>query len=213
MGCLVTRIRLLAVALGVVMGVMTAGCRASQPAATASRPSLENEIAAEMARVSAVPWSASRPLAWSDFKGAAPDSGSEGALTVYSLFHGMRCTGDTFNFQVTAGFLPIRSWVKATVVNDQNLANQTLAHEQTHFDLSEVHARRMRKYFAELYDPCGRTEAALEAGADGFIRGEAAAQARYDQETAHGRRGDVQRTWGERVRDDLASLVRYRRDD
>jgi hypothetical protein len=164
-----------------------------------------------MARVSAIPWSASRRLAWTDFKGSAPDSGAEGALTVYSLFHGMRCTGQTFEFRVTAGFLPARSWVKPSVLNNQELSTQTLAHEQTHFDLSEVHARRMRRYFAELYDPCGQTETSLEAGAAGFIRAEADAQTRYDQETAHGRRADAQRTWGERVRDDLASLVRFQR--
>ena len=58
-----------------------------------------------------------------------------------------------------------------------------LRHEQTHFDLTEVYARRMRRFFEELYNPCGRPEEELPDVGERFVREEADAQRRYDNET------------------------------
>ncbi len=169
-------------------------------------PPLEVELQNQMAAHDALRWSASRPLAWTDFRGVAPSVGGEGAQTAYSLFYGLRCTRNVFQFQVTAAFLPRESWVKAIVLASGVESRRTLAHEQTHFDLTEVHARRMRKYFAAFFRPCDRPSEQLREAGGRFVREEAEAQGRYDGETRHGLVAARQLAWSTDVAQQLAAL-------
>jgi hypothetical protein len=172
-------------------------------------PPLEAEISGQMAARGALRWSAARPLAWTDFRGTAPSGGMEGAQTAYGLFYGLRCTRDVFQFQVTTGFLPRDSWVKPSVLASADESRRTLAHEQTHFDLSEVYARRMRRYFADLFRPCDQPLDRWRAVAEKFVRDESSAQDRYDDETRHGLIADRQRTWTADVTDQLKELGKF----
>lgn len=166
---------------------------------------LRNQLAAH----GALAWSATRRLTWNDFQGIAPTRGDESALTSYSLFHGATCTGKTFEFRVVAAFLPRQSWVRAAVLASSVENSRTLRHEQTHFDLSEVHARRMRRYFSELFEPCMKTPEELDALAQRFVREESAAQRRYDEETSHGRVPKKQSEWESEVGRLLTSLEKF----
>jgi predicted secreted Zn-dependent protease len=104
-----------------------------------------------------------------------------------------------FDFRVIAAFRPRESWVKAAVLNDAVLRRSTLGHEQTHFDLAEVHARRMRGYFDGLADACRKSDRELTALARRLIEEEKAEQQRYDAETDHGIRSDRQAGWTDDV--------------
>jgi hypothetical protein len=196
--------------LGAIATVALGACSAAHPSSSVpSAGPLAATLATELTPLNAVAWSADRPLAWRDFQGQPPASGSEGALTAYSLFQALRCTGRSFEFRVVAAMLPHQSWVKPEVLASSALNARTLRHEQTHFDLSEVHARRMRKYFAGLYDPCGETEDRLRASADRFVQDEAAAQTRYDGETRHGLALDAQARWDRDTSERLAELREF----
>jgi hypothetical protein len=174
-------------------------------------PPLDVEISHQMAAHDAVAWSAARPLTWTDFRGAPPSGGTEGAQTAYSLFYGLRCTRDLFQFQVTAGFLPRTSWVKPAVLASADESRRTLAHEQTHFDLSEVYARRMRKHFADLFRPCDQPLDQWRAVAQQYIRDETSAQGRYDNETRHGLVAARQQAWSLDVAEQLRLLAAFAR--
>jgi hypothetical protein len=170
------------------------------------------EIERQMSLVSAIPWSADRRLTWEDFRGVPPAApGDEGARTAYSLFHGARCAGTRFEFDVIAAVLPRESWVTPTVLQNPALSLRSLRHEQTHFDLTEVHARRMRRFFRELVKPCGRSEIELHALADRFTREEALAQQRYDDETNYGRMAERQADWNAEAARQIASLRAFER--
>ena len=194
---------LLAIALCAV------GCATGGVTAPASGPALAATIKNQMAAHDALPWSATRRLAWADFQGIPPTRGDESALTSYSLFHGVTCTGRSFEFRVVAAFLPRQSWVKPAIVANPTESARTLRHEQTHFDLSEVHARRMRRYFSELFEPCMKTAEELGSLAERFVREESAAQRRYDEETSHGRVTRKQADWDAEVGRLLASLTKF----
>ena len=140
-------------------------------------------------------WSARRPLVWSDFQGPPPSEGSEGAKISYTVYSGWKCRGSVFEFRVIAGFRPRQSWVKAIVLNDSTQRRTILRHEQTHFDLVEVHARRMRRAFGDLVRPCALTDTALSALAERLSQEEKAEQRRYDTETNHGLLADKQAGW------------------
>jgi len=112
---------------------------------------------------------------------------------------------------VTAAFLPKQSWVKAVTLQDSVESPRTLRHEQTHFDVSEVHARRMRQFFLTFADPCERTDDQLSVLAHRFVTEEQAMQRRYDEETNHGLLGGKQTEWNRDIARQLAALSRYAR--
>src|SRR5262245_51785173 len=187
-----------------------AGCGPTKPPNAPSRSPLLATLEREMAPHEAVPWSASRRLTWDDFRGVPPAGEKERAAeTAYSLFYAVSCKGHTFDFQIIAAVLPRQSWVRPSVLTDAVQNSRTLRHEQTHFDLSEVHARRMRRYFAELSSPCMKSSSELEALSDRLIRDEAAAQRRYDEETSHGRLAQRQATWDADVAKQIAALGKF----
>jgi len=139
-------------------------------------------------------WS-TRRLTWDDFRGDPPTEGSEGAVTAYTIYSGWKCRGDAFEFRVVAGFRPRDSWVRAIVLRDTVQRHTVLVHEQTHFDLAEVHARLMRRAFRDLERPCRKSDRELSALADRLGQAEKAEQRRYDTETRHGLLGDAQARW------------------
>lgn len=161
------------------------------------RSALRETIDRQIADRAGVPWSASRRLAWDDFKGTAGEAAAaeEGAHLEYGLFYGVYCTGSRLDFEVITAMIPTDSWVRRTAIESPADNARTLQHEQTHFDLAEVHARKMRKYFAGMYEPCLRSNDDLASVADGFIQSESAEQKRYDDESRNGRRVDKQKAW------------------
>jgi len=192
------------------LGLVAGSCAGARTGPAGAQAPLADVVRREVASLGALIWSPSRPLTWSDFRGSAPAVESDdGARTAYSLFHGVRCTGARFEFRVIVAMLPDQSWVSPAVRADERVSAQTLRHEQTHFNLSEVHARRMRRYFAELYAPCDRSEQELAELANGFIRDEAQAQLRYEQETRNGRLPQAQSGWDGEVTRLLGSLGRW----
>jgi hypothetical protein len=108
--------------------------------------------------------------------------------------------------RVAALFLPARSWVKRHVLSSPRESARVLQHEQTHFDLTEVYARRMRRFFTELYNPCGLLDERLRESVDRFVKEEADAQRRYDDETGYGLKPDRQDAWTRDVAGMLAAL-------
>ena len=199
-----------AILVSVLAAGLTAACVPVSPAKGPAPSAFFAALDRELARHEAVPWSASRRLTWDDFRGVPPTSDPERAAeTAYSLFHALDCRGKAFEFRVVAAVLPRQSWVRPAILSNSAQNSRTLRHEQTHFDLSEVYARRMRRYFAELRDPCTKTESELEAQSDKLIRDEAAAQRRYDEETSHGRIAARQVSWDADVARQIASLDRY----
>jgi hypothetical protein len=156
-----------------------------------------------------IPWSADRLLTWDDFRGVSPVGGVEGARTVYLLSYEWRCRGIDFTFGVRAVVLPMRSWVKPHVLASVTESRRVLGHEQTHFNLTETYARRMRKYLRELYNPCGIVEDRLRESVERFVQDEAEAQQRYDEETGYGLKPQPQDRWNRDVAEMLMSLDSY----
>jgi hypothetical protein len=188
-----------------LVGTLLACAHAAAPSpARAPAPSLNDIVRGDLADDHAIAWSA-RPLTWSDFKGTPPTEGAEGAMTSYTLYSAWKCRGDEFESRVIAGFRPRQSWVKPVVLNDTTQRRTILGHEQTHFDLAEVHARIMRRAFGDVVNPCRKTDAHLTALAQRLGEEEKAEQRRYDAETNHGLLARQQAAWTIQTRRRLAA--------
>ncbi|MGH7821023.1 MAG: DUF922 domain-containing protein, partial [Candidatus Binatia bacterium] len=146
--------------------------------------------------------SPTRPLRWSDFRASAPRGGELNALSAWTIeTSGLRCDAPgSFHAGARAVFLPDQSWARAAP------SSALLAHEQGHFDLAEVYARRLRDRLRKEVAPlCPGSAAAAAAQRiyDEVLDAAEAESLRYDSETAHGQRLDEQRRWRKRISAEL----------
>jgi len=166
-------------------------------------------MAADLAADRAMPWSSTWRLVWSNFQGRPPTTGNEGARTAYGLYYAWSCKGNRFRFRVVAAFHPTRSWVKQAVVQSPTENARVLRHEQTHFDITEVYARRMRHQLSIIAAPCSASDAELKTIARRYVDEERRTQQRYDKESNHGLIENRQAEWNFEVATMLREVERW----
>jgi len=88
-------------------------------------------------------WNERRKLTWSDFQAEPPVQSAHAALTNSGINLDLRLENKEFNVKVHARFNPDKSWKRKDIENSEYL----LAHEQLHFDLTELYVRKLRKAF------------------------------------------------------------------
>ncbi len=97
-----------------------------------------------------ISWTESKKLSWDDFKATTPSDSNAVALTASGMTFSfsVRELNDkfvSFNAKVEAHFYPNKSWIINERANDF-----ILAHEQLHFDITELHVRKLRQQIAML---------------------------------------------------------------
>jgi len=152
---------------------------------------------------SVIAWTKLRKLQWRDFAMKTPPRSSDDSLSWVGFDASWTCDSARFLFQVRTTFDPSQSWVKPGSQNDA-----LLGHEQTHFDLTELAARRLRQQLAKLDDPCRSFMMMREI--DRAIAAERQVwekeQTLYDRETAYGTNAARQRFWERRTGERLDEL-------
>ena len=88
-------------------------------------------------------WSSCYKLKWKDFQSNIDTTSAYGAVSNPIINYKLRATEDTFTIEVTCFFIKSKSWSKFK--NSDTL----LIHEQGHFDIAELFARKLRKAFYE----------------------------------------------------------------
>ncbi|WP_353779295.1 DUF922 domain-containing protein [Winogradskyella sp. 3972H.M.0a.05] len=97
-----------------------------------------------------ISWSKARKLTWQDFK-AEPVTGTTAvALTASGITFGysvQKLNGSIVEFdaRISSHFYPEKSWVVKEHANDH-----ILRHEQLHFDITELHVRKLREAVSKL---------------------------------------------------------------
>lgn len=134
-------------------------------------------------------WSATRKLNWEDFRGVPENENPHHALTAANLAVEARCKDNKFYYEVKCVFLPGESWSK----NKQS--ERLLAHEQLHFDLTEVHARQLRKQLKELGLSCGNLKSELNTTVGAAFKAWKAEQDEFDKISRHGLDAQTQLAW------------------
>jgi len=171
-------------------------------------------------------WSLDRPLRWQDFRAPSePNAPSERvALTAASLAWrydykvdglGQDCSYRIRGVHAQAIFDPARSWVRPG-----HLADSVLAHEQGHFDITEMYRRKLEEGARELLGISTRCEG--ETYEEAMVSTKASAgermgvvykkiwddylafQQRYDDETRHGIVTESQQRWSHAIAAELA---------
>jgi hypothetical protein len=141
-------------------------------------------------------WNKTRKLTWEDYK-AAPDT-TEGyaASTTTYLNIDYTFTQNGFSFKIHSGFSKTRSW-------GLNKSANVLHHEQGHFDIAEIFARKLYRQMKE-YRYNNRTyKEDLTAIYDNIVAEKAKMQDDYDRETNHSLNRQKQKEWLKKIEDML----------
>ena len=152
-------------------------------------------------------WDADKKLEWSDFKGN-PDYLLDFVATTNSgMSHSYGIDGNGFldksTSSVLAHFYPTFSWYKPA---DTTAA--ILRHEQSHFDITEVYARKLRKRIQEFTFTANANEE-IKRLYEITENERREAQRLFDNETDHSRLQDQERIWVKRIRDSLEKYWVY----
>lgn len=160
----------------------------------------------------AIEWRNDFKLSWSQFKGTPKFNMSAVAVTASGITFGysVKETDNivtSFSTNVYAHFYPKRSWYKKEQSN-----KRILAHEQLHFDITELYARKFRAEIAQLIVSNDiRTQ--LKNVHESINKELAATQNRYDKETNNSLNQEFQDQWNVYVPKELAKLNAYKSKD
>lgn len=94
---------------------------------------------------------------------------------------------------------------------NKRAATYGLAHEQRHFDITEIYARKIRKMFREEVNRANIEE--VDERIEQYFREWEECQDRYDGETQHSLDTAMQAKWEQRIQQMLDELSAYKEDE
>ncbi|TCJ14491.1 DUF922 domain-containing protein [Flaviaesturariibacter flavus] len=139
-----------------------------------------------------IPWSVRRIVGWEDFQ-SAPVRGTEAvASTSTSLGLSYKIQDGELAYEISCNFSKSKSW--GLMRNDY-----ILAHEQGHFDITELSARRLHEALASYTYNRRTYKQDLTRIYNSIVQVKEQMQEQYDHETNHSRNRAVQAEWLDRI--------------
>ena len=148
-------------------------------------------------------WSADRKLTWKDFKAPPDKNSTNAALTSSSINVEFGYNNSGLKFNIKCRFDQNLSWGR--IKNEY-----ILAHEQGHFDIAEIHARKLNKLL-KAYKFNNRTVGQdVNKIYDMVMKEHHAFQSQYDLETNYSRDPAQQNAWKDKIEKVLEDLEAYK---
>ncbi|HSV89265.1 MAG TPA: DUF922 domain-containing protein [Bacteroidales bacterium] len=141
-------------------------------------------------------WDENHRLTWEYFQGAIDPNRNPNTQAVAKVMIELKTNIIDFQvqFEVNSYFAKDGSWTINTT------SNHILNHEQIHFDISELFARKLRKRLNELQGLTHRNiQQKVNAVYQEILSAHDAFQQRYDRETNHSNHHRKQEEWNEMV--------------
>jgi hypothetical protein len=153
-------------------------------------------------------WNIDYKLTWADFN-AEPDLGHSFAAITYS---GMSYSFSAdvinnqvkVNYEVNCFFVPNKSWVKSEYKSDVEL----LKHEQLHFDISELYARKFREQLSKM-SFTENVKVEISDLYEKITKEKIELQNEYDIETDHSVNILKQKQWEQKILIELQKRASY----
>ncbi|MCK0161981.1 DUF922 domain-containing protein [Allomuricauda sp. F6463D] len=151
-------------------------------------------------------WEKSKRLTWADFKGKVPPAAESAAITAsgisYSYSANLLHHEVHLDFEVNAYFYPNESWYRPELCNDN-----ILAHEQLHFDITELFARKMREKLRRTSFSDDVKSEVRKIYKDILVELQKY-QEQYDWETNFSRNREKQIEWNYKIAESLTNRIR-----
>ena len=157
-------------------------------------------------------WNESYKLSWLDFKDTPNKHVSAVATTASGITFGFSVsTSDdqvvNFTSEVHAHFYPEKSWYKK-----ERADSHVLGHEQLHFDITELYARKFRHRIDQI-KVSNSVRGQLKTLHNTINKELSQLQNRYDSETNYSRNVDAQTKWKTYIADELKKFSKYKSVD
>lgn len=152
-----------------------------------------------------IAWKAKRKLTWDDFQAKADEKDMLHALTATNIDMKAKCEDGKLKVKVESVFSTKESWSK------NKRSEKLLYHEQLHFDITEIHARRLRKELAALKNACEQPDQ-INKVTDRIFDEWKKQEDQYDRETNHGLLAPEMEQWTLKIQTELKSLEAYQED-
>ncbi len=152
---------------------------------------------------SIISWSKNNKLECVDFKGNVPKHTQWAAITTYLIYvEGTTTTGKLPKYSIEARFNRYLSWMRVD-------SNYVLVHEQLHFDIAELFARKMRQLLSELQLK-GEKKMAIYNSSFTKLNQECYQMQRdYDKATTHGTNFPKQKEWSVSIAKKIKQLNKF----
>ena len=137
-------------------------------------------------------WNANRKLSWTDYKAKPnPESDAAASTTTY-LGISYNITTNDFSYTIESRFSKTRSW-------GLHKTPYILSHEQGHFDISEIFARKLNKKMHEYRFDRKTYQKDLKKIYQDILNEKEEMQDDYDTETNHSINKEKQAEWLKRI--------------
>lgn len=146
------------------------------------------------AQADSLNWNAAKKLHWDDFKGEPEEGTLVGARTFTTLKYKLYDYDTSCYVVVKCVFLARLSWRK-----DDDTTAYALQHEQGHFDISEIYARKLRKAFNQYQYSQRTVNADVVAIFNRLCEEKTKFNDRYDKETSHSLDRAKQQEWNTKI--------------
>ncbi len=154
-----------------------------------------------------IPWEENNPLVWSLFQGEPKLESPFHAETNSGISHSLSVKQSDkhieFDFEVHTYFIPAHSWVK-----EGERSEYLLGHEQMHFDITELHARKLRKELREYKIGKGYKRE-LQAIYKKIQTQSHQMQQKYDAESNHSLNREAELKWRDFVKSEMEKYKGY----
>lgn len=156
-----------------------------------------------------IAWNENSALTWEDFR-AEPDKTADYVASTnsgisYTWNYSTASGEPVLEHEVITNFYPNLSWVKDLDPED---SAHILAHEQLHFDISELFARKLRKALDE-YEIGRNIRLDLKKIYSDIERKREEMQRLYDLETSHSQNREEEIKWQKLIAQQLKQLVKF----
>ena len=149
-----------------------------------------------------IEWTAERKLTWQDFKGQPDKSSTNAALTSSSINIEFGYNSSGLKYNIKCRFDQNLSWGR--IKNEY-----ILSHEQGHFDIAEIHARKLNQQL-KAYKFNNRTVGKdINRIYDTVMKEHHALQSKYDDETNYSRDPAKQNEWKIKIDEMLEELTAF----
>lgn len=149
-----------------------------------------------------IDWSAARKLTWADFKGTPPPRAANAALTNSAIGFDMGYGSNGFTYGISCRFDPEKSWGRVKT-------EPILKHEQAHFDITEIHARKLYQAFRNYTFNEKTVEKDVNEIYDRIMKAHQEMQQLYDAETEHSINTREQARWLAKIAAELKALTPF----
>lgn len=139
-----------------------------------------------------IPWTPARKLLWDDFRSDPKIEGDAVASTSTSLGLSYQVREGLLTYRITCDFSKEKSWGSLKT-------DYILAHEQAHFDITELHARKLYEALSQYEFNPATFKQDIATIYNRIVKEKEDMQHAYDGETDHSRKRGLQDHWLERI--------------